>query len=691
MSEKSSPKKEKKKLNHSAPSQQEYAPPKPELGHLKPSETTFLEIGKKVATRPLDVGGTWKLLYKHDGKNDEPPSMKSPTKKKSSLKKKKSPPSPAPASPVPMKIKVRTPDGKDIILTVKPTDTIDNVKDMVNDKEGIPKDDQRLLFQAEALDNMQTISDCNVKNGDTLVLEGMQIFVRHPNGNQFTLDVTPVDTIEDVKNQILKTQRIPKDQQRLAHDKNTLKDGGRTLTDYKIKHNSTLDLLPMQLHVKTPSGKKIVLTVDPNQTIYDVKDKVNDKAGIPVDEQRFVFSDQPLLDDRKQLSDYGIKHGDTVNMEPMQICVEEPNRKKTHTLDVEPTDTIGDVKKKIEKQCGIPEDQQRLKCDGKPLDSDNLTLRDCGIKHKSTLNLEPMQIHVKTPDGKKITLTVDPNQTIDDIKSKVNEKAGIPKDEQRFVFSDQPLDDRKQLSDYGIKHGDTVNMEPMQICVEEPNRKKTHTLDVEPTDTIGDVKKKIEKQCGIPEDQQRLKCDGKPLDSDNLTLRDCGIKHKSTLNLEPMQIHVKTPDGKKITLTVEAKDTVGEIKDAIHGEEGIPPAEQVLLFGGNELDNERTLDDCDIKHGSTLDLAPKPEPKPAAKPKAQETPRKSYLPVDWKKEQDQFGEITVTKYKSDYTVDAGKSHIKGKNVEKTSFKVNHTRKSENRIKPGSNQSSLPRA
>jgi ubiquitin C len=42
------------------------------------------------------------------------------------------------------------------------------------------------------------------------------------------------------------------------------------------------------------------------------------------------------------------------------------------------------------------------------------------------------------------------------------------------VFNGKPLYDPKQLSDHGIKHEDTVNIEPMQICVEEPNG-KMHT------------------------------------------------------------------------------------------------------------------------------------------------------------------------------------------------------------------------
>ncbi|BHF79509.1 hypothetical protein SprV_0702262900 [Sparganum proliferum] len=69
-----------------------------------------------------------------------------------------------------------------------------------------------------------------------------------------------------------------------------------------------------------------------------------------------------------------------------------------------------------------------------------------------------------------------------------------------------------------------------------------------------------------------------------------------------MQIFVKNQKEKKITLDVEATDTVRELKEMIAESEDIPPEEQRLIFAGRELEDESTLWDYRIEKGSTLHL-----------------------------------------------------------------------------------------
>ena len=250
---------------------------------------------------------------------------------------------------------VKTPNGKTITLDVDLRQNIEAVKHMIEEKEGVGIERQCLIRGDTVLDNVNTLFGQDIRSGDTL-----------------HLDIAPLPTANDSKAAVANSK---------AAGAAATASGGVDKFEICVE-------APQQ---SGSTGSRI--TVSSRHTIREVKELISLEMNVPVNQQRLVHRGFGALKDRYTVGYYRIVAGDVIEMTElapsgeacMQIIVKMSNGKSL-VLKVGSSDTIGSVKRQIEKVEHIPFDEQHLVFCCNELENE-ATLAGSSINAHATLHL----------------------------------------------------------------------------------------------------------------------------------------------------------------------------------------------------------------------------------------------------------------------------------------------------------------
>ena len=464
-------------------------------------------------------------------------------------------------------------------------------------------------------DNKKYLSEYNIKGGAILKIQEpkvakLSICVKTLARQQLNLDVDPNMRIEELKKMIEEKTSFPVGEQKLCINGVWL-DDPKKINEYEINDHSLLSLVTkneIDAQVKLPSGEICSQKIEMNEAVASLKNLIFSMKKIEVRDQLILYAGK-ILDDTATFESYGYKEGDLLICRHKQnsmkeIEVEFADTKEIVKVNYESNDLVEVLKTQIYQMKKIHPKHQVLTYHGAPV-TDGKKLFDYRIdpSNKLVLVIPQTTVYLRLPNGKTAEITFPANETINQVKQRTAHRFNIRAENQILYYKGQELfDGRKYLIEYGIESKETIEIMikkyEFEITFQAVDRKEVKGTFIH-SNLVIDLKMFIERELEIPIDEQTLYHNSQLEDSKMLMEYRVGDGSKVTVEAKAKNSLVlkslSGDEGQNITLEYEETTTVKQIKHMIREDHNIPVDDQVLVYYGEVLENDQTMNNCGIQ------------------------------------------------------------------------------------------------